>query len=44
MLKGFRFMRGVWTLADLTALERNRRHDVYLGSGPRKVIPYILLV
>jgi hypothetical protein len=43
MLEDFRVVRR-WALADLTALDRNRRHDVYLASDPRRVIPYILLV
>jgi hypothetical protein len=37
-------MKRIWELAVSTALERNRGHNVYPGSGTRRVIPYILLV
>jgi hypothetical protein len=43
MLEHFRVVRR-WALADLMASDKNRGHDVYPGSGPRRVIPYILLV
>jgi hypothetical protein len=43
MLEDFRFVRR-WALADSTASDRNEGHDVYPGSGLRRVIPYILLV
>jgi hypothetical protein len=44
ILMDFRFMRREWALEDSTASDINRRHDVYPGSDPRRVIPYILLV
>jgi hypothetical protein len=43
MLEDFRVVRK-WALEDSTSSDRNRGHDVYPGSGPRRVIPYILLV
>jgi hypothetical protein len=43
MLEGLQFVRR-WALADLTASDRNMGHDVYPGSGPRRVIPYILII
>jgi hypothetical protein len=43
MLEDFRVVRR-WALAVSTASDRNMGHDVYPGSGLRRVIPYILLV
>jgi hypothetical protein len=37
-------MRRMWVLAVLMASDRNRGHDVYLGSSPWRKIHYILLV
>jgi hypothetical protein len=33
-----------WALADSTASDRKRGHDVYPVSDPQRAIPYILLV
>jgi hypothetical protein len=45
IIKGFRFMRTAWALADSTTSGRNRRHTrVYLASAIRRVKTYILLV
>jgi hypothetical protein len=34
MLEGFRDMKSLWDLTNLTAIRERRKHGFYLGSAP----------